>query len=581
MAPKPQLPDILQSRGVLTAEQRAQAQRWAESNRAGFGDAVVRMGLASEESIAKAVAAQFGLVYAARENKLLAVEPGQGLERVIPEEYARQHCVVPLHLDEERGTLAVALSEPDDLINLENLKVLARHEIQPFVSTRSQILRAIDALYGGNGSLIDQAVKAAGGGSVSPADLEPRASKLDLDGELIHSKGAEAVSLVNAILRQAVQERASDIHLETFDDSPILRFRIDGTLYERTPPPMHAFLAVVSRVKILSRLDISEKRLPQDGAFSVKVQDRTIDLRVSTCPAAYGEKVVMRILDKEAVALDVDRIGFEPRQRDDFLAAARLPHGLIFLTGPTGSGKTTTLYAVLNTIRTPELNFMTIEDPIEIKLKGLTQVEVKPAIGLTFASALRSFLRQDPDVILVGEVRDQETAQICARAALTGHLVLSTLHTNDALSTVVRLLDLEVDPFLLADSLALAASQRLVRLLCPGCREAYRPDPAVLQRGLTEGQVQPPADLSRVAFCRPKGCEACAGTGFKGRVGIYEVVRFDEEMRQIVYHHRGDVGRLKEVAARKGIANLRASGWRKVFQGLTTVEEILSSTTAA
>ena len=409
-------------------------------------------------------------------------------------------------------------------------------------------------------------------------EVDTSDARLDLDKTISAAKGTQIVGFVNAVLKQAIGERASDIHLENYDQRVILRFRIDGVLFERTPPLKDMFGAIVSRIKILSRLDIAERRLPQDGEFSMKIQNRIVDVRVSICPTVFGEKVVLRILDKGAVNLDVNTLGFEPRQKEDFFKAALYPHGLIFLTGPTGSGKTTTLSAVLNTIKTPEKNFMTIEDPVEIKLEGINQVQVKTQIGLTFASALRSFLRQDPDVILVGEVRDQETAQTCLRASLTGHLVLSTLHTNSALEAVIRLIDLGVEPFLLSSSLALVAAQRLVRILCGACKRPVKPDPEILDVCLRESLLAETPRREDIVFYEGKGCERCSGSGFLGRKGIFEVYLLSPDMREIIYRHGADLTKLREAAQQGGMWNLRASGWRKVLQGLTTPEEVLSAT---
>jgi type IV pilus assembly protein PilB len=402
--------------------------------------------------------------------------------------------------------------------------------------------------------------------------------KLDLDKIQQEATGARVVALVNAILKQAINERVSDIHIERYDEQVMLRFRIHGVLYERTPPTMEEFAAVISRIKILSKLDIAERRLPQDGSFSLNVQNRSIDLRVSICPTVFGEKVVMRILDKGAVELDIDKIGFEERQKADFLQAAQAPHGLIFLTGPTGSGKTTTLYTVLNTIKTPEMNFMTIEDPVEFKLEGINQVQVRSQIGLTFAAALRSFLRQDPDVILVGEVRDQETAQTCLRAALTGHLVLSTLHTNSAIEAVVRLVDMGIEPFLLSSCLRMVAAQRLVRTLCPACKKPAAPTKMELDMCLADCQLTPAPDPANVVFYQARGCPKCHLTGFTGRVAIYEVYFITPKLRDGIYRKHSDMAYLKQVAAEDGMWSMRASGWRKVLQGTTTAQEVISIT---
>ncbi len=580
MPPKLEIAEILVSSAVLTAQQKEKALQVAAVSKCSFSEAVVKLGFATDEAIAIAISKQLGVPYASRENKILKVERGQNLEQIVPEAYARDHCVLPLFLDD--NVLAVAMTNPEDMVLSENIKLLTGGlEIQPFVASRAQILKAIDDFYQAGGSTIikDTMAKTAVQGASDVEVVDAAESRVDLDQMAQSSgQGAQIIALVNAILKQAITERCSDIHLENYDERVVLRFRIDGVLYERMAPMKKDFLGIVSRIKILSKLDIAERRLPQDGTFAVKVQNRSIDLRVSICPTVFGEKVVMRILDKGAVELDIDKIGFEPRQKQDFLAAARLPHGLIFLTGPTGSGKTTTLYSVLSAIKTPELNFMTIEDPVEIKLEGLNQVQVRANIGLTFASALRSFLRQDPDVILVGEVRDQETSQTCLRAALTGHLVLSTLHTNDALSAVVRLIDLGIEPFLLSNSLALVAAQRLVRKLCPHCKKPHKPELKDVDMCVKESLLDPAPDPAKLVFYEARGCDKCAHTGYAGRIAIYEIFRIVPEMRDVIYKYGGDLGRLREAANRSGMWSLRSSGWRKVLAGVTSIAEVLSVT---
>jgi type IV pilus assembly protein PilB len=457
------------------------------------------------------------------------------------------------------------------------VKLLTGLEIQPFISTKTQIIKAIDEFYLGGG-VMDRTLNAKGGGDEIEEAGNLDDQRLNLDQITADAQGAQAVSMVNAILKQAIQERASDIHIEKFDERICVRFRIDGVLYERPTPPKQTFNAIISRLKILSKLDIAERRLPQDGQFSIKVQNRVIDLRVSICPCVFGEKIVMRLLDKGAVDLDINKIGLEPKQRDDILEAANKPHGLFFMTGPTGSGKTTTLGAILNTIKSIDINIMTIEDPVELKIEGINQVQVRAQIGLTFASALRSFLRQDPDVILVGEVRDQETAQTCLRAALTGHLVISTLHTNDALSCVVRLIDMGIEPFMLANSLQLAAAQRLVRLLCPHCKKPTKVPQDLAEKVVKEALLETPPDLATVTFYEPRGCDKCSRTGYSGRKAIYEVYKINGPMREIIYRYGGDIGRLKAAAEEAGMWNMRASGLRKVLSGLTTIEEVMSVT---
>lgn len=579
MGEKAHIEDILIANKTITAQQRDEATLYMAQNKCKFGEALVRLNFTNEETIALALSAKLGYPYASQKNKILAAEFGQNLDRLVPEAFAREHLAFPLF--KEENILTVALADPEDIITLENLRVLSKCEILPFVASKTNILKAIDGFYHkGQGDLIARTLATA---RAEPEDADEGArtgeeASVNLDRMVNAGSGSNAANVINAILKQAVSERCSDIHLETFEGDVMLRFRIDGTLYARTAPPPQIFLALISRLKILGRLDIAEKRLPQDGMFSMNIQNRQIDVRISVCPADYGEKIVLRILDKEAVELNIGKIGLEPRQREDFLGASREPHGLIFLTGPTGSGKTTTLYSLLNTIKTVQLNFMSIEDPIEIKLRGVTQVQVKTAIGLTFASALRSFLRQDPDVILVGEVRDSETAQTCMRAALTGHLVFSTLHTNDAMSTVARLIDLGAEPYLLSSALSLVAAQRLVRLLCPACKKPAQPDPETMKLCLSQAQLPANVDMSKLGFYEPQGCPACSNTGYRGRVGVYEVYRITQEIRDIIYKDKADMTRLKAAAARAGMWNLRASAWRKALMGFTTPDEVFCNT---
>ena len=573
------LPEMLVSSGVLTEDQRIKTAKGASQMQIPFAEAAVRLGFCKEEAIAIALSKNHGMPYASRENKILKAEKSQNLEKVVPEAYARQNFLLPLFKDE--NVLAVAVSDPENVMMMDNLKLLTGLEIQPFIATKTQIIKAIDEFYLG-GSVIDRTLntqKEEGDEEVS-ATADIGDERLNLDQVTADAHGAQAVSLVNAVLKQAIQERASDIHIEQFDERLCVRFRIDGDLYERTPPPKQMFNAIVSRLKILSKLDIAERRLPQDGQFSIKVQNRIIDLRVSICPCVFGEKVVMRLLDKGAVDLDINKVGLDPKQRDDILEAAGKPHGLFFMTGPTGSGKTTTLGAILNTIKSPDINIMTIEDPVELKIDGINQVQVRSAIGLTFASALRSFLRQDPDVILVGEVRDQETAQTCLRAALTGHLVISTLHTNDALSCVVRLIDMGIEPFMLANSLQLAAAQRLVRVLCPHCKKLAKVPQELAETVIREAQLETPPALATVSFYEPRGCDKCSRTGFHGRKAIYEVYKINAAMREIIYRYGGDIAKLSQAAVESGMWSMRASGFRKVLAGITTIDEVMAVTVA-
>ncbi|MDR0952617.1 MAG: Flp pilus assembly complex ATPase component TadA [Elusimicrobiota bacterium] len=576
------LTEILMEQGKLNEEALSKATLHSQQSGISLQDSLMALGLVREEDITIAISKQLSVPYASRENNILIPEKDQNLSDYINERYARENLVLPLF--EEDGSLAVAMNDPSNVFLIDNLKMMTGLEIQPFIASKSQIFSALDNFYA-NKDMLKEVIaedpednQIVEGVQESLAELASPEGKLDLDKETSGGAGTHYIKMVNVILRQAMSERASDIHLELFDERVSLRFRIDGSLYERTSPPKEAVSAIISRIKILSKLDIAEKRLPQDGSFAVKFHNRTIELRVSVCPTVFGEKLVLRILDKGTGEVNVDKLGFEPRQKKDFLEAAALPHGLIFLTGPTGSGKTTTLNAVLTTIKTPELNYMTLEDPVEYKLAGISQVQVKPQIGLTFAAGLRSFLRQDPDVILVGEVRDSETAEACLKAALTGHLVLSTLHTNEAIGAVPRLIDMGIEPFLLASSLALVAAQRLVRVLCPYCKVPYIPTPETIEQALRESQL-PEREKATWTFFRASGCPKCSGTGYQGRKAIYEVFRVNEAMRNTIYKTR-DLIELRKASISTGAWNLRASGWRKAVRGITSVEEVLSVTTA-
>ena len=372
--------------------------------------------------------------------------------------------------------------------------------------------------------------------------------------------------MVNQILQDALRMGASDIHLEPFEDSCAVRLRVDGELRALTPPTKAQFIPIVSRFKILAKMDIAEKRIPQDGAIALRDGVKRIDLRVSTVPTVYGEKMVMRILDKGAIPIELTGLGFDERQSKDLIESIRMPHGLMLVTGPTGSGKSTTLYACLNLLNEPDTNICTVEDPVEYKFKGINQVQVKAQVGLTFAGALRAFLRQDPDVIMVGEVRDQETAGICLRAALTGHFVLSTIHTNDSLSAVNRLTDMGIEPFLLASTLRVLEAQRLIRRLCRECREPYECNPETAKlHGLEPGQQ----------LYRPKGCDHCRGTGYKGRIGVFEVVRITPRMAALI-QSRAPLPELRAAAREQGMKLLIDSGMNKVSEGLSSLEEVLT-----
>lgn len=561
------LGEILVKKGLISEGQLKEALDHQKAEGGPLGEVLVKLGVVTEEQIVIALGEQLGIPYVTEEKGLVEPAQDQELEKVVPEELARRCQVLPLrrHLN----SLTIACVDPLDLITMDNLKKVTGCQINPIVATKTNVEKGIESFYGKR-DLLEEAVSE----TYRVAEKEPGAEgveeKLSLDELIAKAHEAPVVKLVDLILKQAIDERASDIHIEPFQRRMSIRFRIDGVLHELPPPARHLLLALISRVKILSKLDIAEKRLPQDGGFTVKLKDRLIDLRVSTIPAIYGEKVVMRILDKSRVPLDLKQLGFEPKMLEDFEEAIRRPYGLIFLTGPTGCGKTTTLYAALERIKSPTKNIITIEDPVEYKLDGINQVQVKPQIGLTFANALRSFLRQDPDVMLVGEVRDLETAQICVRAALTGHLVLSTLHTNDAIGAVPRLINIGIEPFLLGPSLILVAAQRLVRRLCLECKEAYEPTPEIVAKtGISKEQL----------IYRPKGCEHCSQTGYRGQIGLFEVVPINEELRELI--SKGAMAQqIKEAAEKLGMKTLWDDGIKKVADGITSLEEVMSATFA-
>jgi len=559
------LGEILIKEGLISQEDLDKAILLQKEEGGRIGEVLIRLGLIKEEGLALALSKQLSIPSASYGKGLLRPAADQGLEEIIPYEYAVKNLVLPL--SRTLNSLTCVIFDPLDIILIDNLRKLTGCEINPVIATKTDILKAIEDFYGKKDLLKEAVADTFGVAGIEEAVEEIPEETLSLDRLIARAEEAPVVKLVDLIIRQAIDERASDIHIEPFKDRISLRYRIDGKLYEIPPPAKHLHLPIISRIKILSKLDIAEKRLPQDGSFTVKLEDRIIDLRVSTVPTIYGEKVVLRILDRAAVILDLNQLGFESEQLQVFRKAVNTIYGLVFLTGPTGSGKTTTLYAALNEIKSPQKNIMTIEDPVEYKLEGINQVQVKPEIGLSFANALRSFLRQDPDIMLVGEVRDLETAEICVRAALTGHLVLSTLHTNDAPSTITRLLDIGVESYLLTPSLLCIVAQRLARKLCQNCKEAYEPKPEEL------GGMKLRSEL----IYRPKGCSECNQTGYRGRTLIAEVMIIDDRIKELITQH-ASYTKIREVAKEQGMLTLYESGIRKVEKGISSLEEVLSVT---
>ncbi len=562
------LGELLLKEGLIDAKQLEQAISVQRQEGGRLGEVLVKLGMVKEEQIVSALDKQLSIPYFSSGTGRLKPASDQGLERLIPQEFALKNAVIPL--SRTLRSLTVAMADPLDLILIDNLRKLTGCEINPVIATKSDITKAIVDFYG-KSAMFTEAVEASYTITPSSESLTDREASTDqelsLDKLIARAEEAPVVKLVDLVIRQAIDERASDIHIEPFKDRISLRYRIDGKLYEIPPPARHLHISIISRVKILSRLDIAEKRLPQDGAFLVKIDERPIDIRVSVIPTIYGEKIVMRLLDRSQVVLDLALLGFDAKQLEHMRKGINAPYGLVFLTGPTGSGKTTTLYAILSEIKSITKNIMTIEDPVEYKLDGINQVQVKPEIGLTFATALRSFLRQDPDVMLVGEVRDLETAQICIRSALTGHLVLSTLHTNDAPSAVTRLMDIGIESYMLAPSILLVVAQRLVRKLCPECKEAYEPTKEQLKN----------AEVKAELIYRPKGCPKCNNIGYRGRACVAEVMVINEQIQDLI-NQKASFQRIREVAKANGMQTLYESSMKKVEEGITSLEEALSVT---
>lgn len=558
------LGEILLREGMITPEQLQEAISLQVEEGGRLGDMLIKLGYLKEEQIVIALSKQLAIPYITLSSGKLKPAHDQDLEELIPYEFAVRNLVLPL--SRSLNSLTVAIFDPLDLILIDNLRKMTNCEINPLLATKSDILQAIENFYGKE-KMFKEAIEAAYGEGVEEIkDISTEETELSLDRIIAKAEEAPVIKLVDLILRQAIEENASDIHIEPGRDRLRLRYRIDGVLYEVAPPSKALHLPIVSRIKILSRMDIAEKRLPQDGSYMVKIRDRLIDLRISTIPTIYGEKVVIRILDKSRVPLDLSKLGFLPNELDQIKKGISYSYGLVFLTGPTGSGKSTTLYAVLNELNTTAKNIITIEDPVEYRLDGISQVQVKPDIGLTFANVLRSFLRQDPDIILVGEVRDLETAEICVRSALTGHLVLSTLHTNDAAGAISRLVDMGIPNYLVASSLRLVVAQRLLRKLCNFCKEPYE----VKKEEIPEG-----VRISSSVVYKPKGCEKCRYIGFKGRTLIVEAILVDEEIREMVYK-KATPREIMGKASEKGASTLLESGIKRVEEGITSLEEVLA-----
>jgi len=481
---------------------------------------------------------------------------------LIPEDTARRFGA--LAIGQKDGKLSVAMWNPFDPIALDTIRIKTGYFLDVVFSPRAVIEEEIDKIYAQKGNL-EESMKELVDFEVEEDDED------ESDEEMlrIQAEDAPAIKFVNLLLLQATQDRASDVHIEPQEKDLKIRLRVDGILREITPPPKRMQSGIISRIKILGNLDIAERRIPQDGRTKIKIMGRQIDIRISTLPTIYGEKVVMRILDKGSVSLNINDIGFEPKTMQKFKEILTMAHGMILVTGPTGSGKTTTLYSSLNFINSPDKNIITVEDPVEYRLKGINQIQARPQVGLTFAAGLRSILRQDPDIVMVGEIRDKETAEIAIKAALTGHLVLSTLHTNDAVATIIRLLNMGVDKYLITSALSLVIAQRLARRICLHCKAVDKPGIEVLARLEALG-INP----NEITFYKGKGCDHCSGTGFWGRVAIYEFFLLNPEVKELIIADASEE-RIRKRSEELGMETLLFNGMKKVKEGLTTIDEVL------
>jgi general secretion pathway protein E len=531
-----------------------------------LGEVLIGMKAATDEQVTRALAAQLDLEYV----DVISVDDVDAeLVKVVPINFAKQAKFIPLKREGE--FIAIAVADPLDTAVLDHARGLLGGEVAPKLARASTVIDAINSVYDRSLNEAEQVV-----GEMEAQDLDAAEAVLEDQQDLLDT-GDEApiIRLVNSLLFRAAKERASDIHIEPMERELAVRFRIDGVLQNIIKPPKRYQNSILSRVKIMAQLNIAEKRLPQDGRIKIKLAGRDIDIRVSTIPTVHGESIVLRLLDKSATLLDLGEIGMNPSILGQMDELIRRSHGIILVTGPTGSGKTTTLYGALTRINTPEVKILTVEDPVEYQLKGINQMPLNPKIGLTFASGLRAFLRQDPDIIMVGEIRDKETAQIAIEASLTGHLVFSTVHTNDSAGAVTRLVEMGVEPFLVSSSLMAVMAQRLVRRVCKECREPYEPaDEEIAKLGMGRDRFKA---LGGGTVYRAKGCPHCNRVGYRGRTGIYELLVLDDDIRQLVLKNV-DSGTIKKKAMEKGMLSLLDDGALKVAMGDTTIAEVLSVT---
>jgi type IV pilus assembly protein PilB len=573
-APGGKFGELLLRTGKIDQQQLQEALAYQKEQGGRLGSALVKLTYITESQLVDALSQHFGVPSV----DLTGTEIDEVVIKIIPADIARKYTIVPI--SKAGATVTVAMLDPSNVFAMDDVKFMTGYKVEPVVAAETGIRGAIDKYYGSTHAIelkkvMEDLSEEAGTGT----DLEVLEEEQDLDLATLEEESEQApvVKLVNIVLTDAIKRGASDIHIEPYEKEYRVRYRIDGILYEMMHPPLKLKEAITSRCKIMARLDIAEKRLPQDGRIKIKTKiggkAKDLDYRVSVLPTLFGEKIVMRLLDKDKLMLDMAKLGFEAESLRRFENAILKPYGMVLVTGPTGSGKTNTLYSALQRINTPEVNIITAEDPVEFNLMGINQVQMREQIGLNFAASLRSFLRQDPNIILVGEIRDFETAEVAIKAAMTGHLVLSTLHTNDAPSSINRLMNMGIEPFLVATSVHLIAAQRLVRRICSFCREpaAEVPPNVLVEAGFSD------AESRTLKLFRGRGCERCSNTGYKGRIALYEVMEVEDEIREMILSGASSY-ELRVKAIQNGMITLRGSGLQKIRDGVTTMEEVLRET---
>jgi type IV pilus assembly protein PilB len=557
---------LLVSSRLITEEQLQKALLTQKKEGGRLGTILAKLGYIEEERLLKFLSQQYSIP--AVDLSKCNIDPA--IVKLVPADVVQKYQVIPIK--RSGAVLSLAMVDPTDIFAIDDIKFMTGYDVEPFIALEGAVSSALAKYYDSSRQL-QTVLKDIEAQQAQEEDL-----RIDKEEEVDVSKLKEAVEdapvvkLANYILTEAIKKGASDIHIEAYEHKFRVRYRLDGSLYEVMAPPMRLKAALTSRIKIMAELDIAERRLPQDGRIKLRMKDKEVDLRVSSLPCLFGEKIVMRILDKGNLTLDLTKLGFEPAALQDFMKAISSPYGMVLVTGPTGSGKTTSLYSALNYINTDDVNIMTAEDPVEYNLLGINQVQMKEEIGLNFAACLRSFLRQDPDIIMVGEIRDYETAEIGVKAALTGHLVLSTLHTNDAPSTINRLLNMGIEPFLVASSVILIMAQRLARRICTKCKEEEKiPPETMVEVGFR------PEEAGKVICYKGRGCDACSNTGYKGRLALYEVMPVGDQLRELILQG-ASADEIKKRAISVGMKTLRMSGIQKVKDGVTTIEEVVDTT---